>query len=88
MKAGQLIHIHYELRSSGLPAREVALWSTWSGSGIVPLDAPSRFLGWVAKTSGEMRFLAIRPGTYRVDVDTAGRTGNLAGQVISLTVRQ
>ena len=53
VKAGQLIHIHYELRSSGLPAREVALWSTWSGSGIVPLDAPSRFLGWVARRPGK-----------------------------------
>lgn len=85
-RVGDVIRVRYQIQSLGVPAREVSVWSNWDGQGMAPVDIPSRFFGWAAREQGQMSFLALHAGRYKIDIDTGGRTGNLAAKVLTIQV--
>lgn len=86
LHVGETASLRYQISSQGFPARDVSVMVIPSGVGIVPVDMPSRFLGWVAQKERTIRFLALAPGSYQIAVQVLGRTGGAASVKVPLEV--
>jgi hypothetical protein len=76
VRLGETFGVHYVLADEGMPASNVGMMISISNEGVVLMGSPTVFVGDVIRRrSGDIRFLALVPGTYRIAVSAQGSSG-------------
>lgn len=74
-EVGDVVPLHYQVASTGFPARNVGVVFGGSGPGVILVDVPTRLWPWVSQARGIERVQALAPGNYRLIVRARGETG-------------
>jgi hypothetical protein len=80
VRVGQRVAVAFHLASAGFPVRDAGLVLGGLGPGVVALDPPAQFLGWLADYEGEIDLLPLAPGRYQLTLTPTaqGRRGTPA----------
>jgi hypothetical protein len=77
--------LRYEIKSTGLPGRDVGAVFGSVKEGVICLGRPSLYEGWVTERAGTVPFEALLPGTYRLFMLVRDRLGTV--KVLAATLR-
>jgi hypothetical protein len=91
VESGDSLTLFYQLDSVGFPARDMGVAVRAPTTGLLMENTPTEYLGWVQSQKRSIKFIALKPGLYRIRISITGSTGGemcCPERMITLRVRR